>query len=503
MRRLDQYLSHHALSRPHATAIVFEGREWSYAELDRAVSASAGALLAAGVEQRDRVGVLGRSHPESLIAFLAAGSIGATYVGLDPRHTHHELAHVIDDAQPALVLVTGSAIVEKEEVLDALRRERPELGLVVDPEAHREGAEPAEAREVDDDLAAAIVYTSGSTGLPKGALLSHRSLVGNGRITVDRWLKLCPGWVVDYPITHVAWLNDTCGATIVAGGACHLRERFDPAETVRAIEANRLNAWSGVPAMFNLVVASEEFERADLTSVERIAFGGGALSPAVIDALQAATGATLCNSLGCTETIGGFTFTADEADVVTLSSSVGTPDPHFEVKLVDAAGSVVLAEEPGEILVRSNLLFSGYLNRPDATSEAVDELGWLHTGDIGVVSFDGNIELAGRSREMFKSGGYNVYPAEVETVLLRHVAVREAVVVPVKSELWGEVGAACLVAAECATVGPEDLSDFCRDELANYKIPKRFLWFDSLPRISIGKVDRRRLAAIAQIRGEG
>jgi acyl-CoA synthetase (AMP-forming)/AMP-acid ligase II len=246
--------------------------------------------------------------------------------------------------------------------------------------------------------------------------------------------------------------------------------------------------------MYHLCLQDRGFSSRDLTSVETLLFFGGPLPVGVLRTLGERTGARLATGWGMTETAGGCTLTDPDADLDTLATTVGRADPRVELKLVDDAGVQVAVGDAGEIRVRGDVLFLGYLNQPEATTEAMDADGFLRTGDIAIVQPDGNVRLVGRKKEMFKSGGYNVYPTEVEAVLGEHPGVAIAGVLPIDDELWGEVGVA-FVAPRSSVTAPtsDELNSFCRERLANYKVPKRYVISDEIPILPSGKVDKRSL----------
>jgi acyl-CoA synthetase (AMP-forming)/AMP-acid ligase II len=439
-----------------APALVSTERTWTYAELDRAVDEYGAGLLARGVERGDVVGVHGWSRPEWLIAFLACSRIGAIYLGLSPKSTGRELEYLLADARPRLVLGIDG---------------------VAPSELRGSGAERAD----HPDLPCAIVYTSGSTGAPKGALLSQRSILRSARLTAEHWHGAGPETrtVAELPIDHVGWLVCECLAVLVAGGTIHFRERFDAAGVLRLIEAERLTLWVAFPSMLALAMQTPEFERCDLSSLRRVALASTP-SLELLTRLRTRTDAVFTASYGLTEASGGaVTASAPDADLATVAGTIGRVVPGLEHR-VDAA--------TGELLLRDECVFDGYLNRPQATAAAIDDDGWLHTGDAVSVEADGNLRLVGRLKEMFKSGGYNVYPSEVENVLGSHPAVSEVAVVAAPDPLWTEVGVAFVVPA--AALDSEELREHARERLANYKVPKRLLLVDALPRLPNGKVDK-------------
>ena len=447
----------------------------SYGVLEEAVAAHAAGLAGAGIGRGDVVAVLGNACPEAGIAFLACCRVGALYLGLNPKYTAREIDYLVADAAPNLLLalpgqddaLTRPGACRVDELLDATAPD-----LVPD------------VASIDPDDPCALIYTSGSTGEPKGALLSQRGVVRGARMTLEHWygLRSQMRTVAQNPINHAGWLVSECVAGLLAGGLLVCRERFDPAETLRLIERERLTLWHAFPAMIVMAMQTPEFETCDLSSLERIALG---TSPPVqvLARLRERTGAVVCAGYGLTETSGGtLTATAADAGPDAVATTIGRPLPGVELRIED-----------GELLVRDPCVFLGYYNRPEATAAAIDAEGWLHTGDVVEQGADGNLRLAGRLREMYKSGGYNVYPTEIETAIATHDDVSAVAVVGAPDPKWDEIGIAFLRVREGAAVGVDELREHARERLANYKVPKRFVLVDELPRLANEKVDRMAL----------
>lgn len=500
-RTLDDYLALYAGSR--GTAVWCRDFEWSYAELDAHVGTYAGGMASAGIGAGDVVAVFGNTRPECLAVFLACCRIGAAYLGLNPKSTLRELGFIYSDAQPQLLFT-----VLDDSITPAQRTTLGELLVRVDNPAgvvsdSVEGAiawadflassAPILRAERDADRRpCAIVYTSGSTGVPKGAMLSEAGCVRSAFLTWQHWFGGEPAMraLAQHPINHVSWLVCECLAVLVGGGALFFRERFDGGSSLQLIEDHRLTLWLAFPTMVALAMQSEEWERADLSSLRRIAF---ASSPQLelMKRFRERSGCVFSTSYGLTEAHGGAVTATDAAASLTeVAASIGRPVPGLGIRIVDEAGAEVEAGNPGELLIRDMTVFLGYLNRPGATAETVDQDGWLHTGDIVREAAGKALELVGRTKEMFKSGGYNVYPPEVEGVIGGHRTVIQAVVVDAPDPLWSAVGVAYLVPAEPSSFDKAELLAYVRSQLANYKVPKHIVVMKELPRLGNGKVDR-------------
>lgn len=493
---------------PAREVFLDDDRRLTYQQAATLVERIAKALLSEGIQRGDRVAVYGYSRMDCFAAFLGIAAIGGIYVGMNPKHTPRELDHVLVDSSPRLLfMMTATGGPAIADLVDA-HPSTTVLALFDDDSQARSwplfDRWLARAEDVSDsvlfeamsavtrDDAAAIIYTSGTTGSPKGALIPHRALLHAADLSSKSMWKGASRTIVDLPISHVAWLVETCLAAVFAGGTLFFRERFDPVETLRVVERERLDSLLLISSMLIACARVPEFKSRDLSSVDRLLFVAP-VEAELLEEIRDRCGATLVTGLGMTETAGGYTFTDADADLETLVTTVGRADPSVEVKLVDEGGAPVVQGEPGEILVRGESIFLGYLNRPDATAEVLDEDGFLHTGDVAVMRPDGNIRVVGRRKEMFKSGGYNVYPTEIETVIADHSEVEMVAVVSTSDDLWGEVGIAFVVPRADGRVAEADLDSFCRDRLANYKVPKRFVIQTDLPVLSNGKIDRASL----------
>lgn len=499
---LADYLELHAAERAGTPALRGPGGELAWGALPAAVRECAAGLADADVESGDVVAVFAGSRPECLVLFLACCALGAVYLGLNPRHTSRELEQVLADAAPRALFAFPRDDEEDERLRTALAAlHAPPRLLGFDacarPSARMDPADP--------DAACALVYTSGSTGAPKGALLSQRGIIRSAQLSLERWCAVRSELrtVAQHPINHVGWLVCECVVALLRGGTVVFRERFDGAETLRVIERERLTLWVAFPSMVTLAMDSDAFARVDLAGLERLALGS-APSRTLLDRFRERSGARIAVSYGLTEASGGaVTVTDDDARDETLTRTIGKPVTGIETRIVDPSGAEVAAGEVGELLVRDACVFLGYRHLPAATAAALTDDGWLRTGDLVSTLPDGNLRLVGRLNEMFKSGGYNVYPAEVEQVVAAHEDVAAAAVVPAADPLWGEVGVAFVVPQPGRSIRADELRAHARRRLANYKVPKRFEVVGELPQLPNGKVDKEVLRTLADYEGTG
>lgn len=504
---------------PEAEALVIDDRRISFAVLHDAVEELARALLGAGIGRGDRVAMLQTPHPDAVIGLLAAASIGAIWMGLNPRYRTDELLHVLRDAAPRILFartMIGDRPYAAE--LAQVKAACPSVERIVALDANPGPASGIEGlaaflsiadRTTLADLDAArkacdsrdpclLVYTSGSTGAPKGALLHHDGIV-RFCLQQNRLWPVSRARMVNYfPINHVGGLVDAALPAFVAGGTTIFMEQFDPAACLALIARERATIWGSVPSVFHLQLALPDFQDYDLSSVELILWEGAAMPADLIARLRAIC-PRLATNYGMTETTSAITIVEPTDDLDILADSVGYAFPGVDVRLVDERGGSPAPGTPGEVQTRSPLNFLGYWRNARATADAFTDDGFFRTGDLAVRRPDGRYRIVGRIKEMFKSGGYNVYPREIETLLEAHPAVTAAAVVSVPDPVWQEIGIAYLMTD--GTITPAELDRYCRSHLANYKIPKRFVIEPELPLLPIGKIDKpilqRRAAEIA------
>jgi acyl-CoA synthetase (AMP-forming)/AMP-acid ligase II len=323
-----------------------------------------------------------------------------------------------------------------------------------------------------------IVYTSGSTGRPKGALLHHQGIVefslGQNRI----WPVIPLRTLNYFPVNHIGCVVDVSSPTLVAGGTIVFLQNFSPSKSLQLMEQEQITLWASVPSVFQLQYADASFAETDLSAVKLIVWEGAAMPADMLDRLLQ-HGAPLATNYGMTESCGAMTVVPPTHDRKVLSGTVGWPMPGVQVRLADGDNVIAETSVTGEIQARSAYNMLGYWNRPEATAETLNTEGWLATGDLGQRNPDGTYTIVGRSKEMYKSGGYNVYPREVENVIESHPQVDIAAVIGISDPVWQEVGIAYVLVNDDLAV--EALEAHCRENLANYKIPKRFFLVRELP----------------------
>ncbi len=500
--RLEDYLAHWSARTPEAEAIVDSGGRLSYRQLDEAVRQAARAMVACGVAEGSCVAVLAPPCIDAFVSFLAASLLGATWLGLNPKYTRAELQQVIGDAGPALIL-SRSRIAERDYLEDllalhgSLAHDRQILALfdarpdAAPLERFGDRGEGRLAATVSGNPVALFVYTSGSTGRPKAARLSHQALIRAAAVRAHTWGVTPFRAINNLPINHVGSVGDIACTALVAGGCLVCLERFSPTATLDCLERERVSYWYQVPTMFQMCLDAAEGRAMDWSYLKAAIWSGGR-APAALIARLAAVAGRLAVDYSMTESVGAITLTPLTDSLESLGEHVGWPDPGRTLRLVDPVTLLPAGRgQAGEVQIRDAWMFDGYREASQG-ADAFTADGWFRTGDLAVADQSGRWRIVGRSKEMFKSGGYNVYPREVELAIEAHPDVADVAVVETGDDLYGEVGIAFVVRRQPALVAA-DLDHHCRERLANYKVPKRYIFVDHLPMLPIGKVDKAAL----------
>lgn len=509
---IGDVLDHHASEFPDRAAIIDDRGGLTYAALARRVEACARAMIAVGLNPGARVAVLAPPRTDALITFLAAARLGLLWLGLNPRYRLPELKYVVSDSRPSVVF--GIARLEERgygEDIRALRKtgssatrwigfdgsdpyDTPFANWIEAGEPIGRPRYEARLRTVRSEMPAMLVYTSGSSGRPKGVMLRQREMLRRSRTQSEQFpIHPYPKLLNPLPINHIGGMHFLSLYTFVAGGTLFLAERFRPEDFIRALDAGTINTVYLLPTMFQLLSSAPGFHPGLLDGVEWFVYSGAAMPEELVEMLFAAK-CRVGLTYGMSETCGSVTYARkSESDRDVMTHTIGRPTPEGEVRIQHPENRTCVAGETGEIQVRMQYCMAGYLNLPNATDAAFTPDGWLRTGDTARLRADGNIEFIGRTSEMLKSGGYNVYPREVELALEAHPDVVAAAVIGVPDRLYSEVGQAYVVLCEGSSVGFTELKEWCASRLANYKVPKKFVFVPDLPMLPIGKIDKARL----------
>lgn len=471
---------------PDREAIVFGDEAVTYADLAFQARGLSAELRERGLRPGDRVAVLSSNRPEYVSIFFACALGGYVLTPLNWRLTSHELAYQVDDSEPSLFIVEESRIDQAQGVLE-LTSGKVEVRRLEEP--FRAGSHIA---EVADDHPLLIVYTSGTTGHPKGAVLTHANCFWTN-ISIDRVMDVASHDVVlqILPQFHVGGWNVQPLLALWKGARIILESDFDPDRALRLISDHRVTTMMGVPANYLFMAESPTFANADLSSLRMAVVGGAPMPESLIETWHE-RGVSLVQGYGLTEASPNVLGLPPEY-VAEKVGYAGKAYPHVEADLwkLDNTGRV---DGPGigELIVRGPSVFAGYWRNPEATSDTLRD-GWLHTGDIAERDEEGFFRIRDRIKDMYISGGENVYPAEVEEVLHAHPDIVEAAVIGVPDEKWGESGTAFVVVRPGADLDEAGVRSWCRERLATYKVPKRVRFAPQLPRSGAAKVLKRQL----------
>jgi malonyl-CoA/methylmalonyl-CoA synthetase len=481
----------HAERTPEKLCLCFEGKRWTYEQLRGRVETFAAALRSWGLRPGERVALFLENHPDFLAAYLGAHLASGVVVPVNTAYRQAELRHIFDDAGVRLCLTDE----ERRPELERVRADLPRLESVIEVgeeldaflgEAENYEGEPARSGDL-----AVIAYTSGTTGRSKGAMLLHRNLVANIQAICEAWQ-----WTADdhllltLPLFHTHGLMVGAHGTLFAGASAELGRKFDAAGVYDALLGGSFTMFFGVPTMYARLVREARSRDERPPPLRLYVSGSAALSPEVFAEFEPLFGERILERYGMTET--GMNLT-NPYDGERRPGTVGKPFPGQEARIVGVEDSEPIpAGEIGEIEVRGPHVFKGYLNLPDATEEVLDEDGWFRTEDLGFVDEDGYFTISGRTKELIISGGYNVYPREVEEALEGCPGVAEVAVVGLPDEELSEVVVAAVVRDD-PELAEEGVKDFLRGELAGFKKPRRVTFVDELPRNALGKVLKHEL----------
>jgi long-chain acyl-CoA synthetase len=474
------------------TALRLDDAAITYAQLDEASARVAALLRDRGVEPGDRVGVMLPNVPYFAVAYYGVLRAGGVVVPMNVLLKGREVKFYLEDPQ-AKVLFAWHDFADGAE--QGASQAGTELVAVKPGEFEQllAGHEPdREVAERAGDDTAVILYTSGTTGTPKGAELTHDNLRRNAELSRNLY-DLGREDVIfgGLPLFHSFGQTCSLNATISRGGCLTLLPRFDPAKALEIIGRDGVTIFMGVPTMYGALLHHADAGEADTSSLRVCVSGGSAMPGELLRAFEEKFGCTILEGYGLSETspVASFNHPDRERKV----GSIGTPVEGVEMKVVDDDGNEAPAGEVGEIVIRGHNVMKGYWNKPDATRESITEDGWFHTGDMAKVDDDGYFFIVDRKKELIIRGGYNVYPREIEEVLYEHPAVREVAVVGVPHDDLGEEVGAAVALKEGESASADELRDFVKDQVAAYKYPRRIWFVEELPKGPTGKILKREI----------
>ncbi len=507
---IGDYLGRREIYSPDKLAIIDYSKqpEWrlTYRQWNERVNRLATWLRdVAGVNKGDRVAILARDGIEHLDCFYACAKLGAIHTALNWRLHWRENLGLIEQTQPRVLIYSGEFKPQVAEIENATRNtqyairhylhiegdgiagsQHFETTLQSSP-ATRVTCESLEAEDI-----ACLLFTGGTTGLPKGAMISHRMICWNVLNTVIHDLHHDDIYLNVYPLFHAGGLFAYLSSQVVFGNTTILVRQFDPVLVLDLIERERVTVFAGVPTMYQMMLQAQNYKTANLSSLRFCTCGGAPLPVPVIQQYMKDKGIRFKQGFGMTE-FGPGLFALAPEDAERKAGSIGRPNFFVDVRVVDENNQPLGPNQVGELVLKGPSRCSGYWNNPEATRAMIDDEGWFHTGDMVRYDEEWYFYVVDRKKDMFISGGENVYPVEIEAVLYKHPAVHMCAVIGVPDEKWGEVGKACVVLKPGMTATEEELIAFMQQHLARYKVPKSVAFLDALPMSGMGKILKREL----------
>lgn len=513
---LWQSVDYWASIKPEAEAVVFGDVRLNWKQVKEKIDLLSEAFIAMGVEKGDRIALLSMACPEFITSFMAASKIGAIWQGISPKFSRDEIFYFLSDSQPKVLLALDHYLnIDLLEMILEFKEEFPflhEVVIIGNPRGsgliefseflYRKSPNSKKLLEkrileVDENDEALLMYTSGSTGKPKGVLHTHRAVMCSASVESKYMFWDSNSRILlHFPINHVAADVEMGYSAIYNGATIVLMDRFLPEGSLIEIEKERITHLGQVPAMYLMQMNTSKFKTMDWSSMRVMVWGAYAANERMVKALSEVARKNnflLLTGYGSTELCGFATFASPHDPVELLFSSTGRIVPPYEVKIVDEEWKEVPIGKIGEIAFRGPIVMKEYLNNPIATSLAKDNNGWFYTSDLGWVNDKGYLFVCGRKSEMYKTGGENVFPKEIEDVLEMHPSVLMAAVLGVPDSIYGEVGHAFIVPKPGATIKESELRSYCRRHLAGFKIPRRFDVRPVLPMLANGKIDKMTL----------
>ena len=504
---LGDFLTKHAAERPRKEAIVFKDKRVTWAEYDRQTDLVAMGLIQLGVKKGDKIGVYIPNWPEFLLTYLGASKIGAVCVPIGWRLTPGEIKFIINYAEVSvLVMADGFFGMDFVKNLEAIRGEAPTLKHVVmlNKEKATSGMISWEAFQskptseldrykttVEPDDNVIFIFTSGTTGVPKAAMLTHKNLIAytNGEAEA---LQLADDEVtiMNLPLNHVGGASMVVLLCLNIGAKVVMMDMFDPEKTLQLIQDEKVTVLGQVPAQYALELISPNIDKYDLSSIRKAVVASQPCPSELIMAVKNKMGTMPQNAYGLTETCGAITFTKIEHGEEKLKYTVGVPMKGIDLIITDLENNILPAGQTGEIAIKGDAVMKGYWKRPDEDAKVFDKNGYFHTGDMGVIDKDGYVSIVGRKKEMYIRGGENVYPPEIEEAVAQHPDVLMVAVVGRPHPVFGEVGRAYVVPKPGTHPTAEGMKQFLKDRLAKYKIPEDIIFRDQLPLSPLGKVKK-------------
>lgn len=494
---LGQLLERSAQNYPDKTALIFQGIHLSYQELNSKVNRLANGLRKLGIQKGDAVGILMSNSIQFVISYYAIARLGGVIVPLNIMLKSEELKYILKDAQAKALLTMDSYL----KVVKNAQGDLPQLkNIIVDGDSAdflnfeqlltEQDSEFSQENLSSEDIVV-YLYTSGTTGYPKGAMLSHANLVANAKSTIEHF-QAAPEdcFMCVLPMFHTFGATVCMNVPLYLGCTISVMETFIPLNVMKSIDEDKVSFFAAVPSMYTVLVNMNNEDKFDLSSLRVCISGGSSLPVEILHKAEKKFGLTITEGYGLSET--SPVATMNPTNSSRKPGSIGIAIPGVTVKIFDEQDQEVVANQVGEVVVKGPNVMQGYYNLPEATAEALRH-GWLHTGDIGKMDEDGFVYIVDRKKDLIIVGGLNVYPREVEEVIYTHPAVVEAAVIGVADKLRGEAVKAVVVLKPGVDLTGKELLKYCRERLATYKVPRYVEFRDSLPKTGSGKILKRAL----------
>lgn len=507
---IGDYLGRREIYSPEKLAVIDAGKDpeirLTYKVWNRRVNRLANWLRdSAGVEKGDRIAIFARDGIEHLDCLFACGKLGAIHTALNWRLHWRELAHLIEQTTPKVLIYSDDFSEVIKELEHATRGTPAQIGKYLhiegrglpDSQLYEDAFQnhpdsPVTCEDLVEEDTACLIFTGGTTGLPKGAQISHRQICWNVLNTVVHDVTHGDTYLCVFPLFHTGGLFAYSSSQVVFGNTIILTRQFEPEQVLKLIEREKVTIFAGVPTMYQMLTQAENWETADLSSLRFCTSGGAPLPVPLVEKYTAEKNIRFKQGFGMTE-YGPGLFALPPEDAIRKAGSIGRPNFFVDVRVVDEHNQPLGPNTPGELVLKGPSGSSGYWQNPEASAEAYDEEGWFHTGDIVEYDQEWYFYVKDRKKDMFISGGENVYPVEIENVLYRHPAVHMCAVIGLPDERWGEIGKACVVLKPGESVSEQDLMDHLKAHLASFKVPKSISLMEGLPLSSMGKILKREL----------
>jgi len=507
---IGDYLGRREIYTPEKTAIIDVGKEavlrLTYHQLNERANRLANWLRdSAGIKKGDRVAILAKDGVEHLDCFFACGKLGSIHTALNWRLHWREQVNLIKNVQPRVLFYSD----DFREDVDRISNNIQDQSFAVKNYIHLEGdgipasngfseilaladKAPVTCESLEKEDIACLLFTGGTTGLPKGAMISHRMICWNVLNTVIHDLQHDDIYLNVFPLFHAGGLFAYLSSQITFGNTSILTRQFDPVQVLDLIQEEKATVFAGVPTMYQMMTQAPNWEAADLSSLRFCTSGGAPLPVPLVEKYTKEKGIKFKQGFGMTE-FGPGLFALPPEDAIRKAGSIGRPNFFVDVMVVDDDNNVLGPNQEGELILKGPSRCSGYYNDPVASAEVIDEDGWFHTGDI--VSYDDEwyFYVVDRKKDMFISGGENIYPVEIENVLYQHPAVHMCAVIGIPDKKWGDIGVACVVLKPGSTVTEEELIELMNENLARFKVPRQVVFMDQLPLSGMGKILKRDL----------